>query len=331
MISSIRRTVAVLTVAAASLGAAAATSPAGAAAPGDGARRVIATNFPDPGFSKFTTRAQGTKYYLYATGMRVARSASPQSGYSIIGNAMPTRPSWVSPTNPSLWAPEVFQTSSTPGAERFTMYFSGRNRNTGNNCVGVATSSSPTGPFAAQGSPLICPPSGYMEAIDASEYKSRYGNRYLLYKIGNYSPRRFQIKAVRMDNNRGTTRVGSPVTVLSTAQIGSAVAEAPNMFRDSTGRVWLFVSRNGYKDCNYATQAWSGPDMTHLTNRGYVRGIGTSTTDRFCGPGGASVIKDGSTYRVAFHHRYARTADGNPLRNAWVGNLSLTSTGASVR
>jgi hypothetical protein len=329
MISSIRRSVAVLTVAAASLGAAAAaSSPAGAVDYGSSARRVIATNFPDPGFGKFTTRAQGTKYYVYATGMRVARSASPQGGYTVIGNAMPTRPSWVSPTNPSLWAPEVFQTSATPGVERFTMYFSGRYRNTGNNCVGVATSNSPTGPFTASGSPLICPPAGYMEAIDASEYTSRYGNRYLLYKIGNYSPRRFQIMAVRMDNNRGTTRAGSTVTILSASSVGSAVAEAPKMFRDGSGRVWLFVSRNGYKDCSYATQAWSGSDMTSLTNRGYVRGIGTSTTDRFCGPGGASVIKDGSTYRVAFHHRY----DASPLlRNAWVGSLGFDSAGAYLR
>ena len=322
-----RRPGAVVAVCATLVGAAAATAvvPASAAGYGSAATKVVGSNFADPGFGKFTTRAAGTRYYLYATGMRVASSTHPQRGFSVVGSAMPTRPSWVSPTNPSLWAPHVFQTSRTPGAERFTMYFSGRNRNTGHNCVGVATSSRPTGPFTATSKPLICPPRGYMEAIDASEYRSRYGNRYLVYKIGNYSPRRFQVMAVRMDNHRGTSRVGTPKVVLSAARVGSAVAEAPSMIRTANGQVWLFVSRNGYLDCNYATQAWSGPDMFSLRNRGYVRGMGVSTTDRFCGPGGATVLRDGSAYRIAFHTRASRS----PLvRPAWVGSLGFDSRGA---
>lgn len=292
------------------------------AAPGDGARKILGPNFPDPGFAKFTTRAQGTKYYLYSTGggFRVARSATPGANYTVVGNSMTTRPAWVRAADSGLWAPHVFQTSTTPGAERFTMYFSGNNT-AGKHCIGAATSSSPTGPFAPAATPVICPPTGYKEAIDPAEYTSRYGNRYLVYKIGNYSPtRQFQIMAVRVNNGRGTTRTGdAPRVVLSKAQIGWAVAEAPDVYRDGNGRVHLFVSRNGYLDCNYATQVWSGDDLFALSNPRYVGGMGTSTSDRFCGPGGAEVIKDGSVLRIAFHTR----ASADPLRRpAWTGVLN---------
>src|SRR6476469_5205141 len=72
------------------------TAPAQAVTTGASARNVIAKDFPDPGFAKFTTRAQGTKYYLYATGggFRVARSASPGSGFSVVGTSMNARPAW---------------------------------------------------------------------------------------------------------------------------------------------------------------------------------------------------------------------------------------------
>ncbi|WP_256795871.1 glycoside hydrolase family 43 protein [Terrabacter sp. Ter38] len=305
------------------------TAPALAVTTGASARNVIAKDFPDPGFAKFTTRAQGTKYYLYATGggFRVARSASPGSGFSVVGTSMNARPAWTFESTDSspaqLWAPHVFQTATSPGSERFTMYFAARREapgtaNHNKHCIGAARSSSPTGPFSPVSTPLVCPPAGYSEAIDPVEYRTRYGNRYLVYKIGNYSPRRFQIMAVRVDNSTGTTLAGSPKVVLSASRIGSAVAEAPDVYRDSAGKVHLFVSRNGYKDCNYATQVWSGNDLFALGNPRWVGGMGISTTDRFCGPGGAEVINDGGVLRVAFHVR--KTA--SPLvRPAWTGVL----------
>ncbi|WP_076263741.1 family 43 glycosylhydrolase [Intrasporangium flavum] len=325
--------VAALGAAAVVLAGAVASAPAQAVTTGSSARNVIARDFPDPGFAKFTTRAQGTKYYLYATGagFRVARSASPGSGFGIVGNSMSGRPAWTfestDSTKAELWAPHVFQTASTPGSERFTMYFAARREAPGSatnnkHCIGAARSASPTGPFAPASTPLVCPPSGYSEAIDPAQYTSRYGNRYLVYKIGSYSPRRFQIMAVRVDNATGTKLAGSPQVVLGAARIGSAVAEAPDVYRDGSGTVHLFVSRNGYKDCNYATQVWSGKDLFALGNPRWVGGMGISTTDRFCGPGGAEVISDGGVLRVAFH---ARKSYDPLVRPAWTGVLKWSN------
>lgn len=307
------------------------SEPVGAAstAIGESAEKVIASDFPDPGFAKFTTQAQGTRYYLYATGagFRVARSSAPGSGFSILGNSMTLRPGWTLESGDSrpaqLWAPHVIQTGFTAGAERFTMYFAARRESDYRHCLGTARSSSPTGPFTPAATPLLCPPAGYSEAIDPVAYVNRNGNRYLVYKIGNYEPRRFQIKAVRVDNGAGTSPAGSPRTVLSAAQIGSAVAEAPDVYRDGNGRVHLFVSRNGYRDCSYATQVWSGPELFSMGNPRWVAGMGPSS-NLFCGSGGAEVLRDGSVLRIAFHARHSLDPF---VRHAWTGRVKWTSAG----
>lgn len=305
-----------------------ATAPAQAAPDAAKARNVIAEDFPDPGFAVFTTRTLGTKYYLYSTGagFRVASSTKPGKGFVVHGNSMKTRPQWTyeatDAPKPELWAPHVFQTASDiPERERFTMYFAARREapgkaTDGKHCIGAAQSSSPLGGFVPAAKPLICPPAGYTEAIDPSVYTTENGNRYLIYKIGNYDPRRFKIMAVRVDNVSGTTKAGKPKVVLDTDQIGSAVAEAPDVYRDPDGRVHLFVSRNGYRDCDYATQVWSGSSLFALGDPRWVGGMSTSETDQFCGPGGAEVLQDGTKLRVAFHVRQSL----DPLvRDAWTG------------
>jgi hypothetical protein len=314
-----------------SVAVAGATQPAQAAPDGTKARNVIAGDFPDPGFAIFTTRTLGTKYYLYSTGegFRVASSAKPGKDFVIHGKSMNTRPAWTyeaaDDRKAELWAPHVFQTASdVPEREQFSMYFAARREapgkpTDGKHCIGAARSSSPLGGFVPARKPLICPPAGYSEAIDPSAYTTKNGNRYLVYKIGNYTPRRFKIMAVRVDNATGAIKQGRPKVVLDTNQIGSAVAEAPDVYRAPNGRVHLFVSRNGYRDCTYATQVWSGSDLFALGNPRWVGGMGTSTTDRFCGPGGAEVLQDGGKVRVAFHTRLTL----EPLvRPAWTGVLT---------
>lgn len=317
---------ALATVAGVALAGATAPAPAQAAPDGAKAHNVITEDFPDPGFAVFNTRTLGTKYYLYSTGagFRVASSTRPDKGFDIHGDSMSTRPVWTYETTdepkPELWAPHVFQTASdVPERERFTMYFAARREapgkaTDGKHCIGAAQSSSPLGGFVPAAKPLICPPKGYSEAIDPSVYTTTNGNRYLIYKIGNYTPRRFKIMAVQVDDAAGTTKQGKPKVVLDTAQIGSAVAEAPDVYRDPDGRVHLFVSRNGYTSCEYATQVWSGSSLFALGDPRWVGGM--SPTDGFCGPGGAEVLQDGKKLRVAFHA--SKTLD--PLvRYAWTG------------
>lgn len=350
-----RRTAAAFTVAAAALatltmgstasaapGAAPASAAAVVAAPagtqsspllqrvvrGDHVHKVIEGNFPDPGFMK----ASNGRYYAYATGrgFTVASSDRPSGGFVKHGPSMPKMPAWVgnaSDGSPRLWAPHVFQIPRQANGTQFVMYFTGHSRSFGNECVGVATSKGPKGPFVPQSKPLMCARSRGMEMIDPSMYRAADGKRYIIYKVGQYSPtRNFEIRAHPVNSVTGTSLVPR-VTSRLLAKSTSAVMEAPNVVRRGN-KVYLFMSRNGYLDCNYSTQVWVADKLwggkfrplTTLSMKAPVSG------KPFCGPGGAEVIRDGSTYRIAFH----TWKDFNPAtktRPMWTGELRWTATG----
>lgn len=98
-------------------------------------------------------------YWAYATGGSFPSLHSADLvHWSDNGGAMPTRPAWTPQTggyNP--WAPSVLQKSGAcPGASSgpcFVMYHAGLDTDLDpdTNCIGVATSRSPAGPFTEQG------------------------------------------------------------------------------------------------------------------------------------------------------------------------------------
>ncbi|GAB3607553.1 hypothetical protein GCM10027413_29620 [Conyzicola nivalis] len=73
--------------------------------------------------------------------------------WSYVGDAFPTKPSWVAPTG-GVWAPEI---SYRDG--RYLLYY-GASETTlpgGSSAIGVATSDSPTGPWTDTGVPVVNP------------------------------------------------------------------------------------------------------------------------------------------------------------------------------
>jgi arabinan endo-1,5-alpha-L-arabinosidase len=83
--------------------------------------------------------------------------------WSYVGDAFPTKPSWVAPTG-GVWAPEIAYRDG-----RYLLYFGasqttpapGSPDPTGPSAIGVATSDSPTGPWTDTGVPVVAPdPSG---------------------------------------------------------------------------------------------------------------------------------------------------------------------------
>lgn len=289
------------------------------AAVGSDVAHVITSDFPDPGF----LRSSNGRYYLYATGpgFRVSSSASPSGGFSTPKNSMTATPAWVTdaPTNGKhLWAPHVFEISRS-GVPSYVMYFTGHDRTTRNDCIGVATSSSPEGPFAPRSTPFLCGRTSAYEAIDPTMYLAQNGQRYIVYKIGQYSPsRRFEIRADEVDAATGTTRVGGVDAKLLMSST-TAVMEAPTVVAKN-GRVWMFLSRNAYDSCDYATDVWSastfwGGTWTKVRTLKFVKPGGAA----FCGPGGAEVIDDHGTVRIAFHAYNGPGASGG--RSVWTGRV----------
>lgn len=103
-------------------------------------------------------------------------------------DAMPTKPAWVRTEGGSweIWAPSVIRIGDT-----YYLYFAGKRigatdlRN--DQCIGRASSKSPTGPFAPAGSPLYCgltPERGSNSwgrgALDPEVFRAPDGKLYLL-------------------------------------------------------------------------------------------------------------------------------------------------------
>ena len=118
---------------------------------------VFSTNFPDP----FILQA-GNEFLAYATNanegranVQMARSTNlvdwdfVRDGERLL-DAMPDLPPWAQ--EGWTWAPEVIRHQ-----DRYLLYFTARERRSNKQCVGVAESASPRGPFtSAATEPLVC-------------------------------------------------------------------------------------------------------------------------------------------------------------------------------
>lgn len=253
---------------------------------------AIDQDFPDPDVLRV-----GDTYFAYATNsaarnVQFATSEDLDEWEVVDTDAFPVLPSWV--IRGKTWAPEVAELS--PG--RFTMYFTGTDAASGRQCIGVAASASPKGPFEGVGDgPIVCPVDDG-GAIDASTFVDDDGTAYLLFKNdGNCCglDTWLQIAPLSAD---GATLAGPPVKLLKqTEGWEGSLVEAPTLVKHGAKYV-LFYSANDYGGASYSmgyatAAAVGGPYVKHdgpfLT---------TEISDgRYIGPGGQDVVTapDGST------------------------------------
>ncbi len=100
---------------------------------------------------------------------------APNGPWTIRGDAMPGGPSasWAQPGR--TWAPDVYPNPTAA----YTLTYTAWHKASGRQCIGVATATSPLGPFTPVGSqPLICP-LDQGGAIDANTFVANDGTRYL--------------------------------------------------------------------------------------------------------------------------------------------------------
>lgn len=290
--------------------------------------QAISSGFPDPGFSTFDGR-----YYLYSTGdgFPAATSTKPQSGYVKKGATSPlgnypaawngVAPKW----GRHHWAPEVFKVTSG-GKPLYVMYFTAYNTQGGWNkdCVAIATSRSPLKGFRYNGT-RICSGTKGFEAIDPTMYRAKDGKRYLVFKKGRYTGgSSFSIVSVPVDAATGTKVLtgGKRKTLAHTTS--SETMEAPS-FVAHGGKVWMFVSRGSFEGSRYRTEVWSAPSFQHPGGFTKVKNLTMNNRkgQPFISPGGASVLQDGKTTRIAFH----ATLKGTDKRQAYVGVIRWDSSG----
>lgn len=281
---------------------------------------VIPANFPDP----FILKVDDT-YYAYSTNSNsrnvpVATSTDLVS-WSIGRDVFPALPRWVNISRPDVWAPEVLRID-----DEYLLYYTARDRASGRQCIGLAISDSPLGPFHdTNEAPFICQ-SDEGGSIDANPFRDEDGTLYLYWKNdGNccMMPTFLYGQALAPD---GRSLVGEPVRLVRNDQPWKGpVVEAPTMWLHE-GQYYLFYSGNVYAGEAYAVgYARCDTPLGACVDAEENPILASDLTEQplVVGPGHQTVIRDdaGDTWLV--YHVWQVTEGGalTSNRQVWMDRI----------
>ncbi|HUS15234.1 MAG TPA: glycoside hydrolase family 43 protein, partial [Chloroflexia bacterium] len=281
------------------------------------ANPVLDQDFPDPDVLHV-----GDTYYAYATNansinIQVARSTNLVE-WRILADALPVLPPWASPGN--TWAPEV--TTTTTGS--YVMYFAARQAGGRFQCIGVATSTEPQGPFRSRATePLICP-LDEGGAIDPSSFTDDDGTRYVLWKNdGNCCGDATHLYLQKVSGD-GLTLDGPPTALVENDQTWEAdVVEAPTLVKHG-GKYYLFYSANAYNTERYSVGYAEADSITGPYRKATDPLLRSRLTrPPVVGPGGQDVVLDLKGRTWMLYHAWDstisyRTLNLDPLN--WEGD-----------
>jgi beta-xylosidase len=190
----------------------------------------------------------------------------------------------------------------------YVMYFSAAAASdTSKHCVGVATSSTVTGPYVPENAPLACPLQ-QGGAIDPDGFYDD-GSFYVVYKIdgnsldGDGTLHSTPIMLQALDSDAATP-YGSPIQILDRSDADGPLVEAPSLVKRGD-TYYLFFSSNMYDtplyDVSYATASnITGPyTKAQAPNAPLLVSGDSSNVGPLSGPGGSDFSVDGT--RIVFH------------------------------
>jgi beta-xylosidase len=261
------------------------------------ANPVYARDFPDPHVIRV-----GEVFYGYSTAsagrnIPVIRSTDLDN-WDHIGDGLLAVPGWSQPGH--TWAPGVIQ-----AGDAFVMYYTTRHTQSRRQCISVAVSDTPEGPFIDNSDePFICQ-LDLGGSIDAYPFEDHDGQLYLLWKNdGNCCgyPVGLWVQPLSAD---GLSLLGEPVELVQRDQAWERpLIENPALV-NVDGQYFLFYSGNRWETHEYAVgyavcQTISGPCDKPLREPIFTY------TPQVMGPGGQAFFED---------------ADGNlwMAYHAWVG------------
>lgn len=267
-------------------------------------------DFPDP-----AVLAVGEDLYAFATNatagnIQVLRHQG-NGGWTTVGDALGALPTWSVPG--STWAPAVI---ARPGG--FVMYYTAREAFTGRQCISIAVSSNPAGPYLdGTPAPLECGETG---AIDPEPVVGPTGDLALLWK----HERPATIMARGLAPN-GLTFAGTAKELLrATRPWEGGNVEAPSMLV-IPGGAWLFYSANDWNGSKYATGVVRCSSIMGPCDRTAAAPL-FSSHDALRGPGGGAVFQESpGQFRFAFHG-YQMPNVGYPAsRLFFIASIDLAS------
>lgn len=285
-----RRAAAVLAILAGLSVTAASPAPAGAAGPAgetwSRASRLARTpvfrgDFADP----FVLQV-GTRFYAYATnagGRNVPFGvATLRRAAALDGDALPELPAWTEPGH--VWAPAVVALG-----DGYRLYYTTLDVASGRQCVSVASSRSPAGPFVDRSAaPLVC----QVElggSIDPSPVVDDAGLALVWKSDGNCCgvPTRIWSAPLTAD---GTRLASAPVAILGADRPWEGgLVEGPSMIPVG-GSYLLFYSAGRWDSSSYATGYATCASVAGPCTKP-AEGPWLATDEEVAGPGGGSAFR----------------------------------------
>ena len=263
---------------------------------------VLDLDFADPDLLKV-----GDTWYAYATNsandnIRVA-SSTDLVEWVLGADALPDMPAW---SRVGLtWAPEV---TTLDGGATFLMYFVARDRASDRQCIGLATATSPAGPFVdTLSGPFICNPDEGGD-IDASSFVDEDGTPWLLWKNdGNCCGMDTWIYIQQLAPD-GLSLVGEATQLIKQDLPWEGnLVEAPTLWKQD-GRYFLFYSANSYGDNRYAIGYASADVPTGPYTKSPERlAYSSNEYGKVTGPGGQDVVVGPSGRTFLVYHSWADT------------------------
>jgi len=255
-------------------------------------------DFPDP----FVYTEAGTSYAFAtnANGRNVqVASSSDQVRFTALPDAMPTLASWASPSFGLTWAPEVIKVGAN-----YLLYYTGRDKASNKQCIGVARASAPAGPYTDnRTAPLVCQVAEG-GSIDPNPWQGGGGLYLYVKNDGNCCNLPTSLYAVALTDD-GLATAGAPVKLLTNDATSweRDVIEAPTMWaRD--GQYLLFYSGAHYGDASYAVgyarcatplgPCTKNPGNPMLKSR-------SDSSPALIGPGHQSLLQVGGQTWIAYH------------------------------
>ena len=110
----------------------------------------------------------GSTFYAYLSGLNyglpiygLVRQSTDLVTWTNVGAALTGPGAWADGSSGyNVASPSVVNVPANPASEQWVMYYTGLKAGSSTTCIGVATASSPAGPFTPKDSPILCPPEG---------------------------------------------------------------------------------------------------------------------------------------------------------------------------
>jgi beta-xylosidase len=201
------------------------------------------------------------------------------------------------------------------------MWYTARDKATGRMCLGVATASTPSGPFVDSNTkPTYCPPSDQGN-IDASPFIDDDGTAYLTYK----SDVPAGLRISRLADDGRTIVAGTEHVLLSQgAESEGRIVEGPTMNRVN-GQLYLFYSMDFWWTADYRVGVLRCDSVTGPCAPIYSTAV-LATRGSMAGPGGQTPFQNRSGDWYMMFHAWTSPAINYPNGARSLRLLPLTFT-----